>query len=159
MDLDGLTEIADFSFSPEPKRFRINDDVFECSPELPLGVLARAAKMKMDRDTLERDGIEPILAFFDEVFIGTSSQRFRLRVDSKTNPIGMRHILKILPWLLEVYGLHPTEPSESSSPLPESAGTTSTAGVSPVESTHSLSALPDSSTSSITTSEPSPSVS
>lgn len=140
MDGTGLAEIIDFSFSPEPKRFRVNNDVFECSPELPLGVLARAAKMKMDRETLERDGLEPILGFFDEVFIGDSSQRFRARVDDKANPIGMRHILKILPWLLEVYGLRPTEPSESSSPSPESAGTTSTGGVSSEESILSPSA-------------------
>lgn len=141
MDENGLTDIADFSFSPEPKRFKINDDIFECSPELPLGVLARAAKMKMDKDSLEKEGLEPILRFFDEVFIGDSSKKFRSRIDSKSNPIGMRHILKIMPWLLEVYGLRPTDPSEPFSLSPTNDGMTSTDGASQKELTASNSNL------------------
>lgn len=139
MDRDGQTEIADFSFSIEPKCFVINGDVFECSPELPLDVMEKAAKMKMDRETMQREGMEPVLAFFDEVFIGDSAQRFRARVRDKERPIGIRHIVKILPWLMEEYGMRPTEPSESSSPSPESVGTTSTDGPSLTESIPSLS--------------------
>jgi hypothetical protein len=159
MDVNGQVEIADFSFSPEPKRFRINDDVFECAPELPLGTFAKIAGMKLDRASLTELGIEPMLQFFDELFIGDSSERFRGRVHDKTRPIGMRHIQKIMPWLLEVYGLRPTEPSEHFSPSPESAGTTSTGGVSSEESIHSSSDQPASSTSFTTTPEPSSSVS
>jgi hypothetical protein len=128
VDDNGNVDIIDFSFSPEPKRFQINDDIFECSPELPLGIMARAASMKFDAETLRVKGIEPILEFFDEVFIGDSSQRFRARVNNKERPIGLRHVIKILPWLMEAYGLRPTEPSQPSSQLPESTGMTSTVG-------------------------------
>jgi hypothetical protein len=130
MDEHGTAEIADFSFSIEPKKFTVNGDLFLCAPELPLPLMEKAASMRLDRETMQREGMEPILKFFDEVFIGDSAQRFRARVNDRERPIGLRHITKILPWLMESYGLRPTEPSESSSPLPESDGTTSTDGVS-----------------------------
>lgn len=142
MDDNGNVQIVDFSFSPEPKRFTVNGDVFECSPELPLTVMLTAANIKMDMESFKTQGLEPILTFFDEVFIGDSSQRFRARVNDKERPIGLRHIMKILPWLMEVYGLRPTEESESSLPLPVNTGTISTAGLLPEVSTSSDSSSP-----------------
>lgn len=159
MDQNGKVEIADFSFAPEPKRFRINDDIFECSPELPLGVLEMAANLNINKETLKTEGIEPVLKFMDEIFIGDSGQRFRERTRDKARPISLRHINAIIPWILEVYGLRPTEPSESSSTSPDSTGTTSTDGAPHEESTLSSSESLASSTSSTTTSAPSPSVS
>lgn len=128
MDEHGNLDIIDFSFSPEPHRFRINDDVFECTAELPLSALVEVANMKFDIGTLKDVGLEPVLKFFDTVMLDDSAKRFRERVDSKTQPIGMRHVMKIIPWLLEVYGMRPTEPSTPSSESPPSGGTTSTAG-------------------------------
>lgn len=153
VDTDGMVEIKDFSFSPEPKQFRINDDIFQCAPELPLGVMAKVAELKLDAETLRKEGLEPVLQFFDEVMYDASAARFRQRVSDKTQPIGMRHVMAILPWLLEVYGLRPTQPSEDSSASPESDGTSSTDGASAVELIPSSSESLDSSTSS--TSSPS----
>ena len=158
MDSNGMVEIADFSEDLTPKQFRINEDVFLCAPTLPLGTLTDVANFKIDTEQIKEHGLEPILSFFDKVFYDESALRFRERVDSKTEPIGLTHVMKIIPWLLEVYGLRPTGPSELFSLSQESGGMTSTGGASLVGSTLSNSPSPASSTSSITTSEPSPSV-
>lgn len=139
MNADGIPDIVDFSLSPEPKKFRINDDVFEMAPVMPLGTMIAISKLKFDQETLRAQGLEPMLSFFDELFIGTSSTRFRSRVIDKENPIGLEHVLKIIPWMLEVYGMRPTEASLPSSTPPTEDGETSTAGASPEASTHSSS--------------------
>jgi hypothetical protein len=156
MNSNGAVEIVDFSFSLEPKRFRINDDVFECSPELPLNVMARAANIRLDPQSVRENpehALDPIVAFFDEIFIGDSSERFKARLTDRERPIGLRHITHIIPWLLEVYGLRPTELSSSSSTSPENDGTTSTDGASSTVSTPSDSPHGEDSTSSTTTRE------
>lgn len=153
VNTDGMVEIQDFSFSPEPKRFRINDDVFECTPEMPLAVMVKASELQLTAEVLKTKGMEPVLAFFDSVMFDASAQRFRERTADKVNPVGLRHVAKIIPWLMEVYGLRPTQPSEDSSASPESDGTSSTDGASAAESIPSNSESLDSLTSS--TSSPS----
>ena len=128
-----MIEIKDFSFSVEPKRFRINDDIFEAVPEMPLHLMSMAARLTSQN--IASQGVEIILELFDELLVPTAAARFRERVNDKIQPIGMRHINAILPWLMEVYGLRPTEPSADSSSTPDGTGMSSTHGVSSEAST------------------------
>lgn len=157
-----LNEIVDFSFSLEPKRFRINDDIFECAPELPLSAMAQAAHFQLKMQDLRSDpdaALRPIFDFFNTIMLGDSFTRFRARFDDVTRPIGVRHILKIMPWIVEAYGLVPTQPPSSSSPSLDGTGTTSTAGAQSAASIHADSPARDSSTSFTTTDALAPSVS
>lgn len=154
VDDNGKLEIADFSFSPEPKTFTINGDVFKCTPELPLGLMAKAATIKFDAKTLREDpehALDPLVDFFASVMFEDSFKIFQERLTDKERPIGLRHIMKILPWLLEVYGLTPTMPPSDSSGSSVSDGETSTAGASSAESNPSSSQPTADSISSITT--------
>lgn len=123
-------EIVDFSYEPNPHPFRIGKDVFELPPEIPLGNIARV--MTLARSMRSEDPeqlVENLLGFFDQVLLDEDAAVFRKRAQDKTNPIGFRQVMKLIPWVLEVYGLRPTPASSNSSTTPEDAGTTSTAGV------------------------------
>lgn len=133
-DQNGVIEIKDFSFSLEPKRFKINDDVFEAAPALPLGLASQLSKFK---DIAAEGASDKLLEFFDEILFDQSAERFRERANSKTEPLPMTLLMPIINWLLEEYGLRPTQPSEISSSTSESedGSTTSTDGASAEAST------------------------
>jgi hypothetical protein len=107
-------EVKRFEFSLEPKRFYVNDDLFEAAPALPLGVMSTISRFK----NLAADGdgaAEKILEFMDMVLLDTSAQLLRERTTSKTRPVGIAQLMDIINFLLEEYGLRPTVPSASSS--------------------------------------------
>jgi hypothetical protein len=124
VDVNGIVEIKDFSFSPDPKRFKINNDVFEMAPVFPLGLIENIGKyQKLGSDPSVI--VPAIIEFLDELFLPHSSQLFKERLDNKT--IGFQHIMPIFNWVLEVYGLRPTQQSLPSSD--ESQDETSTSSM------------------------------
>lgn len=146
VDANGVPQIKDFSFSIEPIPFTINDDLFNAAPELPLGVLQMATKISSSQ--VQELGIEPVLEVFDEILLDDSATRFRARVFDKAKPISMqRHIMPILNWLFEEWGLRPPAPSEPSLATSDGTGTSSTDGAPSEESIPSTSDSSDSSTS------------
>jgi hypothetical protein len=66
-----------------------------------------------------------------------SWERFAARLSDKTRPIDDDQMSDVVLWLLEQYGLRPTEPSSPSSDGPASpeSGTSSTENSQPEEST------------------------
>lgn len=121
--------------SIDPKQFRVNDDIFDAAPQLPLGLLSMVPKFKTIGAAPEA-AKDTLLEFFDEILLDGSAARFRARVDDKKKPIGMQQMMNIIEWLLEEYGLRPTQPSSDSSiTWPGLAGTSSTDGASATEST------------------------
>ena len=134
-DQNGEVEIRDFTLAPRPHKFKIDDDIFEAVPEIPLGDLGQLAKIASLKMT-DEDAIVKILDIFDFLLTEESGVRFRARTTSKKNPIGQRHILPLIPWLLEIYGLRPTQPpSDSLAPSVDESGTSSTDGAEVAEST------------------------
>lgn len=125
-------QIKDFTFAVEPIKFKINDDVFFATPELPLGLLQDLTKFKDMTSQLKDTGIEPLLELFDDLLLDESAAIFRARTGNKKNPIGVRHIMALIPWLLEEYGLRPTQPSSnlSDGSSDGETGTSSTDGAS-----------------------------
>ncbi len=117
-DENGVVTIKDFSFSPEPKKFKLYTDdpfIFEAPPVLPIGVMADAAKLR-NINPAEEGVIDRIMSFFDSILLPESAVELRKRaLASSAFPFGMNHIAPVIEWLLEAYGMRPTTPSSDSS--------------------------------------------
>lgn len=138
-DTNGLVEIKDFTTpnGNKPHPFKIDDDIFYAVSDIPLANLAELAKL---RENLDISNINTLLSLFDEMLLDESATLFQSRLRDKANPIGKSHILPILEWLMETYGLRPTQPSSpSSSPLAADDSTSSMDTVRPAELTGALS--------------------
>lgn len=110
-----IVKFKDFSLSPDPISFRIAPDVFHCVPEIPLDSLADMANLATKSDD-RGESLRKVYDLFDGVLLTESAVLFRARgAKNAENPIGMRHVKDIIPWLMEVYGLRPTQPSDESS--------------------------------------------
>lgn len=123
------TPIRDFSRKRERLVFRIDDDEFEAAKALPGKTLARFAKRFADIEKTPFD--EQLNVFADAlgmVLLPDSNALFQKRLDDLTNPIELEQASDVIQWLLEHYGLRPTEPSSDSStgPVSPAPGTSST---------------------------------
>lgn len=123
---EAIPRFKDFTVSEDPVTFRVAPDTFECVPEVSLDVLmemADVAELKGD----PKSQVAKMLDFFDGVMTGDSYERFAARTKrGAEKPIGMRHLVPILQWMMEVYGLRPTEPSTESAGGSEASDTSST---------------------------------
>ena len=118
--MSDVVKFKDFSLSPEPITFKIEPDTFECYPEIPLDVLMEVSQVAQSEATgMER--FKQTLELFEGIMSPEWYEIFKhrcrkgTREDPNPNPIGMRHIRDILPWIMEVYGLRPTPESSESS--------------------------------------------
>lgn len=137
---DDIVRYRDFSLSPEPITFEIAPDVFTCFPEIALDTLAEMSGLSLGGGGDTGSQLSKIYDFFDGIMEPDSAARFRERGRKSTKenpnpyPIGMRHVMDILPWLMEMYGLRPTQPSDESQGGSDGTATSSTDGVSPTDS-------------------------
>lgn len=128
-----VVEIMDFAAGDVDIFFDVGTDRFACVPDIPLGIMQQIAGLKNIQATMETDGMEPILLIFDEFLLPESAVLFRACVQVKKT-IGLRRIMRILPWIMEKYGLRPTQPSSLSldGSNDGETGFSSTAGASPL---------------------------
>jgi hypothetical protein len=113
-----IVQIMDFAADDITPEFRVGQHHFKCVPDIPLGLAQQVANFKTFRKELEETGsMEPLLELFDQLLEDEetgSATRFRECI--KAREIGIKRISKIIPWILEEYGLgHPTQPSSPSS--------------------------------------------
>lgn len=130
-------DIKRFGGSLEPKQFYIHDDLFQAAPELPLGLLEDLAKLRNVSEEVEKHGIESIYMILDSLLFDESAALLRRRASDKKKPVGVKQVMELIPWLLEEYGLRPTQPSSPSlnGSDGEKTGTSSTGGRSLAELT------------------------
>lgn len=127
----------DFTKAKKSVEFQIDDDMFVAPKVLPIPVLQQLAgaadALKTNTSTVA--ALSQIVEIFDIVLIDSSAVRLRERINSKEEPVDLEQLTDILFWLLEVYGLRPTQSSsDSSAGLPsEPSGLLLTAGVPSVE--------------------------
>lgn len=138
-------DFKDFSLPAEqmkPKRFKIDDDMFTAPPIIApatfaalTGMAGRLAELNLgDGDTpLSEELINQLIGAFGDLFVElldeATGPRFKTRLESKTEPIDlMRQAVPALYWLIEAYGLRPTEPPSSSSNGLDGGGLGSTDG-------------------------------
>jgi hypothetical protein len=116
-------QMKDFSLPPEdakPKPFTIGADTFFAPPVIPPVVLAELAGMASSLSEVQKGGdlmavLEKVATLFDGLLTEETAPRFRERLLGRTDPIDLhRQAIPILQWLMEVYGLRPTQPSSSS---------------------------------------------
>lgn len=128
----GDIRFKDFTEDVQPIQFRVNEDLFIAPAVLPVPTMQQltiaVAKLK---DVGDSAAFDAILEVFDAILVDDSAIRFRQRIADKVQPIGLNQVVNIMTWLIEVYGLRPTEqPSDSSAgQLIETSGMLSTAGV------------------------------
>lgn len=128
-------EMMDFSLPPRNLKFKVDADVFEAVPELAteraLTFADEAANMD-DDDVTTRQRMDIIEKLFHLVLVPESADRLIARLSDPINPIGPERFQRILTYLMEQYGLRPTEPGSDSSPGSDvrETGTNSTASAS-----------------------------
>ncbi len=145
-------DIKDFTVARKPIRFRIDDDFFTAAPALPADRLLQFAKLAdaIDPKNLE---MQPFHDLFSMVLRSESAEVFIDRLSNPDNPIDFEQLNGVMVWLMEQYGLRPTEPSSDSSttsPTPDD-GTNSTVAPIVMESTSLPYQQTPSSTSSTST--------
>lgn len=116
-----------------PIEFKVGKDVFRApavvAPIL-LGRITAAAQGFSEPDGDMGKKLEYAAEIFDQLLTPETAPRFRERLLSATEPIDLnRQAVPILYWLMEVYGMRPTQPSLSSMDGVSDGGPGSTDGV------------------------------
>lgn len=110
-------DVFDFS---QPKRkisFKLDADIFHAIDELPglTGLEFAAFSTTVETSNDLREQADLVERMFRLVLAPTSADRFIDRLRSTTEPIGVNAMNAVMMWLMEQYGLRPTQPSEDSS--------------------------------------------
>jgi hypothetical protein len=109
--------VADFTPEAKNVRFRIGRDVFEGLDEMPtmsaLRFATRVGTMNVGGGFNE-DQIEMMTDLMRLVLKPDSATQLIKRLDDPENPIGPTTFIRLIPWLMEQYGLRPTLPSSDS---------------------------------------------
>lgn len=144
-------QIQDFSLPMAPKRFRLDPDTFEAPAIMSAMTMRRIATLYSGMPALDGvQGIDTTLAQVTEMFgillPGESGERFVARLNTAGGPDDpppidlSRQALPVMQWLMEQYGMRPTQPSSASSdgstdgtPTTPNDGTGSTAGATPTD--------------------------
>lgn len=126
-----MAEMRDFTKKRDDVTFRIDDDVFHAARGVPAEVLMDFATQfsGMSLTTPVDEQLKAFRSVFELVLLPESLQRFTARMRDRENPIEIDQCEQVITWLMERYGLRPTELPSSSLDGQESpvTGTTSTA--------------------------------
>lgn len=130
---DDEVEIKDFTIKKKRVKFKIDDDIFEASRVLGLPMMQDLVKVTKGLGNVsETQDYSAISKIFEELLVEGSAKRFNERLMKKGDEgIDVREqLLPILHYILEKFGVRPTQPSsDSSAGSPsETDGTPSTAG-------------------------------
>lgn len=120
----------DFSKPRDRVFFTIDGFEFDCAPAVPVDTLQ---EMINEFGEVTANNVAAALRkFFKLVLTDPSYAEFDRRLGSKEQPIDVDQSKDAMEWILEVYGLRPTQPSPDSSVGSSTGGggTSSTAGVS-----------------------------
>jgi hypothetical protein len=137
-------EVRDFTLPSKPIRFKIDDDEFAAPAIISIIVLRKIAKLYAEAgpklsalssgdasDEQIGEALYAIADMFKTLIPGPSGVRFAQRLLSEDEPIDLnRQAMPVLQYLLERYGMRPTQPaspSPSGSSTPN-GGTSSTDG-------------------------------
>ena len=125
-----MTEMKDFTKKRGDISFRVDDDVFHAAPGVPAEVLLDFATQftGMGPGSPVDEQLKAFRGVFELVLLPESLERFNERMRDRANPIEIDQVEDIITWLMEQYGLRPTElPSGSpDGPQNPATGTTST---------------------------------
>lgn len=131
---DGIARFMDFTEEAPPIQFKVGEEIFTAVPTIPLARISELSKLGTTSadGTKMTDGIQRI---FSNILVPESYERFVAGLSSTENPIGISHVTRILPWLMEQYGLRPTEASSGSVDSLSETGASLTDGLSVEDAT------------------------
>ena len=129
----------DFTRPRKRLNFTIDDDTFEAASVLPGDVFAEMValhNLAVDAKTFQ-DQHDLLKKALQIALLPESWERFAVRLKDKERPIDDDQTSDVVIWLMEEYGIRPTQPSQPSSDGPSSpeSGTSSTESTQPAEST------------------------
>lgn len=138
-----MSQPKDFSRPRERVAFTIDGDTFEAAPAIPAEILAEFATRYEDAGEAEgaKAQYQMLVTVLDLVLVPDSCALLQARMRDRERPVDLDQLNDIVIWLMEQYGLRPTQPSPSSSdgqPPPE-PGTSSTEPTPDAASTSQLS--------------------
>jgi len=113
------TDIVRFKdFTPDkedPPNFDVYGVHYVCLPDIPLDSLAAMANIN-DDDVAGPEKVAKMVDFLVSVLEEESGAVFRENTQrGAQKPIGVRTIQQLVPWMMEQYGLRPTQESSESS--------------------------------------------
>lgn len=137
--IEDEVDFKDFTVAKKYIGFKIGDDKFIAYARLGIptiqALVAAAGTMEKAQSEKDEKAFEGLFTVFDEVLLPEHAKRFRERAMSKgAETIDVqRELMPAIYYLLECYGVRPTQPSSGSSSgsLSGTSGTTSTAGAPP----------------------------
>lgn len=108
--------IADFTPTHTRVRFKVGDDVFTGKRDIPTMVAmrfaAKAATVEdLDAAQVDDAAMAQMIEIVRMMLTKESADLFVERLDDEENPIGIGTFTKLIPWLMEQYGMRPMEPS------------------------------------------------
>lgn len=112
---DNHVDLKDFSIAEKRISFRVDEDIFNAYTVLSIPAMQDLANLSEDIAKLvETKNYEPILKIFDVMLEDASAVRFRERLAAKNGDDALdlrKQVIPILHYLLERYGLRPTQQS------------------------------------------------
>lgn len=133
---DGIARFKDFTGDSGPITFALNGETFTAYEDIPLKHLGDLADIGKEFESKQGDAMGKMERLFEKLLEPESYTRFHASMTGQsTNVIGVNRIKQIIPWLLEQYGLRPTEASSGSGTTSSESGASSTDGAPPVVST------------------------
>lgn len=114
----GGEEVFDFTTGRKNIKFKIDDDIFEATRELPglAGIEVAAYANQLDQSNgMDPDAIKELVTkIYRLVLLPASAELLLNRLADQTNPVGVETMTNVMQWLIGRYGLRPTVPSGSS---------------------------------------------
>jgi hypothetical protein len=138
-EIDDTVDIRDFTIKQKRLGFRLDDDVFYAYAILGMPLMQEMIQASKSLKDLEgEEKFDGVVDIFDKLLYPESAVLFKKRLQSLgDNAVDVkRQLIPILHYLLEAYGVRPTQLSSDSSTglSSETDGTTSTVGQPNVES-------------------------
>jgi len=113
------TDIVRFKdFTPDaddPPTFKVHGNTYVCLPDIPLDSLADMSDLNAE-DLSSKDKLAKTIDFLVGCLTEESGHVFRESTQrGAPHPIGVKTLQSLVPWLMEQYGLRPTQESSESS--------------------------------------------
>lgn len=107
--------MKDFSRKRQEIKFTIDADQFEAAPAIPAEVLTEFVVKFSDVDgTPISKRISVLSEALGMVLVPESYELLKVRMNDRKNPVELEQVNEIVLWLLEQYGMRPTQPSSQS---------------------------------------------
>ena len=133
---DGIARFKDFTGDSDPIQFKIRDEVFTAHEDIPLAHLGKLSELGEGLSGKDANPVAKMLAVFEKLLVPESFERFKDAVEGRSSTVvGISRVQAIIPWLMEQYGLRPTEAPSISSTTSEESGESSMDGALLVDAT------------------------